>query len=473
MIVLRERQKMSATAPKQALADLWSLADAPEVALDGATLTGAEPVLPSSFAVGTVAQATLAASALAAAELWRLRTGRRQSVSVDMRNAGIEFRSEGYLQVDGKPFGDRWDKVAGLYRCGDGRWVRLHTNLPHHRAGTLKLLGAEYDRASVQRALDQWKAFDLETAAAEAGLVVTATRSFQEWDEHPQGRAVAKLPVFGIERIGDAPPRPLPAGERPMSGIRVLDLTRVIAGPVCGRTLAVHGADVLLITASHLPQMEQLVIDNGRGKLSGTIDLRAAHGREALAALLREADIFVQGYRPGAIAQYGFSPEAAARLRPGIVCVSLCAYSHEGPWAPRRGFDSLVQNASGLNVAEGDAAGASRPKPLPTQVLDHATGHLMAFAAMSALARRVTEGGSWHVRASLAQTCHWFRNLGRIDGLGCPDPDADAVRDRLEETPSGFGRLTAVRHSAVMSETPPHWERPSVPLGTHAPAWPG
>ena len=157
--------------------------------------------------------------------------------------------------------------------------------MPHHRAGTLKLLGCDYDRAAVQRALDGWKAFELEDAAAEAGLVITATRSFAEWDAHPQGRAVAGLPLFSIERIGDAPPEPLPAGDRPLAGVKVLDLTRVIAGPVCGRTLAAHGADVLLVTAQHLPAMEPLVIDNGRGKLSAHLDLRDGGGRETLAAL--------------------------------------------------------------------------------------------------------------------------------------------------------------------------------------------
>jgi crotonobetainyl-CoA:carnitine CoA-transferase CaiB-like acyl-CoA transferase len=390
-----------------------------------------------------------------------------------MRNAGIEFRSERYLLVDGKPPPEHRDKTVGLYRCGDGRWVRLHTNLPHHRAGTLKLLNAEYDRGSVQRALERWRAFELEDAAAEAGLVITATRSFAEWDAHPQGRAVAALPFFHIERIGDAPPEPLPARERPLAGVRVLDLTRVIAGPVCGRTLAAHGADVLNVTAAHLPAMQALVIDTNRGKLSAQLDLRAAADRGTLGSLLRQADVFVQGYRPGALAQYGFGPEQAAGLRPGLVYVSLCAYGHEGPWANRRGFDSLVQNANGLNVAEAEAAGEDKPRPLPAQVLDHATGYLMAFGAMTALLRRATEGGSWHVRCSLAQTGHWFRQLGRIDGgLACPDPNLDAVRDRLEDSASGYGWLTAVRPAAVMSETPLRWDRPSVPLGTHAPTWP-
>ena len=463
---------MPAPEPKNVLAGLWRGAGFDDAALSQVQFTGAEPVLPSSFAVGTAAQATIAASALAAAELWRLRTGRRQDVGVDMRRAAIEFRSERYLRVDGKVPDEYHDDIAGLYRCGDGRWTRLHTNLPHHCSGLLKLLGVPHDKAAVQRALDGWKAEALETAAAEAGLVVTACRSFAEWDNHPQGQAVAKLPLFSIEKIGDAPPRKLGLADRPLAGVKVLDLTRIIAGPVCGRTLAAHGADVVLVTASHLASMLPLVIDTGRGKLSASIDLREQSGRAALAALVPDADIFVQGYRPGAIAAHGFSPQDVARLCPGIVYASLCAYGHDGPWAPRRGFNSLVQTASGLNAAEAEAFGSREPKALPAQELDHATGYLLAFAVMAALKRRIEQGGSWHVRLSLAQTGYWLRQLGRIDGVNCPDPRFDAVGDCLEDTPSGFGRLTAVRHAAVMSETPPHWARPAVPLGTHAPVWP-
>jgi crotonobetainyl-CoA:carnitine CoA-transferase CaiB-like acyl-CoA transferase len=463
---------ISAPNAKHMLAALLSGAGFDEAALSDVDLTGAEPVLPSSFAVGTAAQATIAATALAAAEVWHLRTGRRQRVRVDMRHAAIEFRSERYSRVDGKAPDDLWDAIAGLYRCGDGQWVRLHTNLPHHRDGLLRLLGVPHDKAAVQRALDSWQAEALESAAADAGLVVTACRSFAEWDQHPQGQAVAKLPLFSIEKIGDAPMQKFPAAERPLAGVKVLDLTRIIAGPVCGRTFAAHGADVLLITAPHLPSMQPLVIDTGRGKLSGFVDLREANGRETLAALLRDADVFVQGYRPGAMAAHGFSPNEAARIRPGIVYVSLCAYGHEGPWAGRRGFDSLVQTATGFNVAEAEAFGSREPKPLPAQVVDHATGYLLAFAAMAALMRRATVGGSWHVRLSLAQTGFWLRRLGRIDGMTCADPGFDDVSDYLEEMLSGFGRLTAVRHSAEMSETPPYWARPSVPLGTHAAEWP-
>src|SRR5262249_25345635 len=217
----------------------------------------------------------------------------------------------------------------------------------------------------------------------------------------------AKTPPRGPRAT---PPPPPP----PARGVRVLDLTRVIAGPVCGRALAAHGAEVMRITAPHLPGLPELDIDTGRGKLSAALDLRAAEDRERLTGLLRQAHVFVQGYRPGGLAALGFAPEACAELRPGIVVVTLSAYGHQGPWALRRGFDSLVQNANGLNVAEAEAAGVPAPRELPAQALDHASGYLMAFGAMMALARKAREGGSWHVRVSLAQTGHWLAGLGRV-----------------------------------------------------------
>lgn len=458
---------------RDALANLWTDLGHDPGALANVDLSGSEPVLPSSFAVGTAMQASVAASALAAAEIWRARSGRQQRVGVDMRAAAVASRSERYLTVDGGPAPELWDKIAGTYQCGDGRWVRLHTNFPHHRDGVLAILQCAHDKAAVADALRHWQAFDLEEACAQAGLVVTAMRSFAEWDAHAQGNAVSRLPLLGIERIGDAPAPAWPKGDRPLAGIKVLDLTRIIAGPVCGLTLAAHGADVMLVTSPNLPAIAPLVIDTGRGKLSTHIDLRGQAGRQAFTALLREADVVVQGYRPGGLEALGFGPLDAARIRPAIVYVSLTAYGHEGPWSGRRGFDSLVQTASGLNAAEAEAAGASGPKPLPAQILDHATGYLLAYGAMSALLRRAREGGSWHVRAALAQTGFWLRSLGRIDGLSFKDPTREDVGDCLEESESGFGRLSAVRHPAAMTETPPRWVRPSVPLGTHDPVWPG
>lgn len=458
---------------RTALRDLWRLAGLPEDALERLSLTGAEPALPSSFAVGTAAQASVAASALAAAHLWRLASGRPQSVSVDLRHAAIAFRSERYLRVNGAPLADFHDPVTGLYRCGDGRFIRLHANFAHHRDGLLALLACTHDRDAVALALKDVEAIAFESRAAAAGLPVAAMRTSAEWEAHAQGRAVRALPTFTIERIGEAPPRPIEAVSQPLDGLRVLDLTRVIAGPVCGRTLAAHGADVLHVSADHLPSIEALDIDTGRGKLACRIDLRGEAGRATLGALARDADVFVDGYRPGGLAALGFGPAALARLAPGIVCVSLSAWGHAGPWAARRGYDSLVQTASGFNADEADAAHTGAPKPLPAQALDHASGYLMAFAAMAALSRRAREGGSWLVRVSLAQTAAWLRGLGRVEGgLACADPGFDDVRDLIESCASGYGALDAVSHPAKLGATPAHWIRPSVPLGTHAPAWP-
>lgn len=459
-------------APRAVLKKLWAGLGHDPAALDRVDLTGNEPVLPSSFALGPAMQASVAASALAAAEIWRARTGRTQRVGVDMRAAAIAARSERYLTVDDGPAPELWDKIAGAYVCGDGRYVRLHTNFPHHRDGVLALLRCDNDKSAVAQALGDWSAFDFEQAAAEANLVVAAMRSFAEWDAHPQGQAIAQLPLMTVDRIGDAPAPTWPDGDRPLAGIKVLDLTRIIAGPVGTLTLAAHGADVMLVTSPNLPAVAPLVIDTGRGKLSTHIDLRTPEGRAAFDALLREADVIVQGYRPGGLAALGYGPDDVAKRRPGIVYVSLSAYSHAGPWAHRRGFDSLVQTASGFNAAEAQASGIAGPRPLPAQILDHASGYLIAYGAMTALLRRANGGGSWHVRVSLAQTGFWLRSLGRIEGLNCKDPSRDDVLDCLEESQSPFGRLSAVRHPATLSDTPPHWARPSVPLGAHPPKWP-
>ncbi len=464
---------MTVVSPRTALQEIWSIGGGEVTALEHIVLTGSEPALPSSFAVGTMAQATIAASALAAAEFWRLRTGRRQQVSVDMRHAAVEFRSEHYMRVPGVD-PRAWDKVAGVYMTKDGRFVRLHTNLPHHRSGMLAMLGVDYDRDAVTKAVLTWTGEELETAAVERGLVATMMRSPEEWRAHGQGQALALLPLFEMRQIGDAPPRPLTVGKRPLDGVRVLDLTRIIAGPVCGRTLSAHGADVLQIAGPKLPFSPLLVMDTGRGKRSAHVELTDAGGRATLEGLARDADIFVQGYRPGALASKGFSPEQLARGSPGIVAVSLSAYGHEGPWSNRRGFDSLVQNANGLNHAEAVAAGvAEGPKELPAQALDHGSGYLLAAGAMMALKRQREIGGSWHVRVSLAQTGEWFWRLGRQlpSALGIKQPGFDDVSDLLETAPSGFGLMTAVRHAGLLAETPARWVLPSVPLGSHAAEW--
>lgn len=456
---------------KDVLAGLWQHGGLPAAALDFAELAGVDPVLPSSFAVGTAAQTSIAAAALAACEVGVARGQARQGVAVDMAPAALECT--GWFSLDGR-VPEIWDKFSGLYQCADG-WVRIHANFAHHREGALRLMGlsaATAVRADAEKAMLARHALEFEQAAADAGLVVAALRTFAEWDQHPQARAVATLPLMTFERIGDAPALPLralKADERPLTGLRVLDLTRILAGPVCGRTLAGYGADVMLVNAPHLPNIESIA-DTSRGKLSAHVDLQTPEGRATLGKLTAGAHVFVQGYHPGALHARGFGPQALALLKPGIVCVSLSAYGERGPWSTRRGFDSLVQTAMGFNHAEGLASGQSGPKPLPMQILDYATGHLMAYAASAALVRQSREGGSWHVRLSLAQTGLWLRSMGRVDhGFDVKRPEHNAF---VEASESGFGQLVAYRHSAKLARTPARLIRPSMPPGSHLPLWP-
>lgn len=453
------------------LAKIWTLGGLHKEALRYAHLQGNDPVLPSSFAVGTAAQTSIAAAALAACELGHVRGQPRQSVDVDMVHAALEC--EGWFSVDGQT-PDPWDPFSGLYACADG-WVRVHANFAHHRDGALTLLGLSSKtarREDAQGVLFNWKALDFEQAAADRGLVMSALRSFSEWDVHPQALAVAAQPLLTLERIGDASPRALPklhADQRPLTGLRVLDLTRIVAGPVAGRTLAALGADVMLVNAPHLPNIS-VIAESSRGKLSCHLDLRVYEHKRAMDLLLSDTDIFVQGYRPGGMEALGYGAQTLAERRPGIVVVSLTAYGTKGPWAPRRGFDSLVQAATGFNLAEAQAAGSALPRALPMQILDHASGYLMAFGAAAAKVRQLQDGGSWHVRVSLAQTAHWLRSLGRVrSGFGAAAPDRQAY---LENYPSGFGSLVAVRPAPQLARTPAHWSRPSVPPGTDAPQWP-
>jgi crotonobetainyl-CoA:carnitine CoA-transferase CaiB-like acyl-CoA transferase len=455
-----------------ALASIWTGLCGSAGALEHIDLTGAEPVLPSSFCVGTAAQVSIGAAALAAADLHRQRTGIVQRAAVDMRHAAIECRSERYFQVNGAATPELWDPLAGAYQCGDGRWVRLHTNFRHHRDGVLQLLKCQSTREAVASALLSWRAADFETAATEAGMAAAMMRSFEEWDAHPQAAAIAAEPLIKLTRLGDAPPLPLPPGTRPLEGVRVLELTRIIAGPVCGRTLALHGADVLRIIGPNVPTIESLDIDTGRGKRSALLDLSTVEDIAWMLGLAGEADIFVQSYRPGALSARGLGPYELAALRPGIVIASLSAYGTSGPWGGKRGFDSLVQTATGFNAAEAQAGGSTGPRALPMQILDHASGYLLAAGATCALSKRMREGGSWHAEVSLARTGHWLRDLGRVNGgFGLPDIGAAEASAYLETLSSGYGSLAAIRHAAHLSVTPAAFMRPSVPYGTHRPSF--
>ena len=462
-----------------ALRTLLPIAGWPEERASGVEITGgADPILPTPFLIGETSAAALAAVGLAVSDLWELRTGRRQEVAVDTRQATASLRSGHYMQMDGAPVPAERNSVMGVYPARNGRWSYLHCNFPNHRAAALGVLGVPEDREAVRKAVARWDALELEEAIIAANGAGGMVRTMEEWAQHLQAAAIASLPLMEVIKIGDSPPEKLPEGDRPLSGVRVLDLTRVLAGPTGARTLAEHGADVLKITAAHLPNIGYQEYDTGHGKLSAHLDLRQHEDLETLRGLVREADVFSQGYRPGTLGERGLSPEALAQARPGIVYVSLSAFSHLGPWASRRGFDTVVQTVSGITSRQGELFPGAEPGPqfYPVSAIDYLTGYLMAFGALLALARRVREGGSWLVRISLAQTGRWLVERGQVPATELEDVPKDFTAVELERwsmaTDTPMGRLQHLGPVVRLSETPPRWARPSVPLGFNQPVWP-
>ena len=439
---------------------------------------GVDPILPTPFRIGEAAAASLGAVGLAVADLWELRTGRRQDVAVDARQATASLRSSRYMTLNGAPAAGERPSVMGVYPAQNGRWSYLHCNFPNHREAALGVLGVAEDREAVRRAVAQWDALELEEAIIAAKGAGGMVRSMAEWAQHPQSAAVASLPLLEIEKIGDSPPRPLPDGPRPLSGVRVLDLTRVLAGPTCARTLAEHGADVLKITASHLPSSGAQELDTGHGKLSAFLDLREPADVDTLKGLVGEADVFSQGYRPGTLSSRGLSPEDLARLRPGIVYVSLSAFGRVGPWAERRGFDTVVQTVSGITHRQGELFPGDEPGPqfYPVSAIDYLTGYLMAYGALTALSRRARDGGSWLVRISLAQTGKWLVDRGQVPENDLSDLPADFTAEEIARWRTSSevtaGELKHLGPTLQLSETRPCWARPTVPLGYHDPVWP-
>ncbi len=454
----------------------WAAVEGEPALLDALTVTGEGPALPSAYRVTELAAGSIGAATLAAAALWHDRGGPEPRASVGRQEAAVAFRSERYLRQRGETPADLWGPLAGDYRAAD-RWVRIHANFDHHRDAALRALGlspgSDVTRTEVEAAVAGFEAADLVERIMTEGGAASSWRTVEEWRRHPQGAALQDLPLIALRRLDDAPPHPLPPAARPLEGVRVLDLSRVLAGPVCGRFLAAHGADVLRVSGPHLPTFPALDLDTGFGKRSCFVDLRDDAGREALRALIREADVFVQAYRPGALAALGFSLEEMASLNPNLVTVHLSAYGQAGPWRERRGFDSLVQMASGIVATETAAAGGDdappdspeRPRALPAQALDHGTGYLAALGAIAALRRRHAEGGAWAVEVSLARTGKWLEDLGREpDGLAVPEPDPAPYLDVT-------GDLTHVRPPGRIPDARPRWDAGPPVMGAHEAAW--
>lgn len=441
-------------------------------------ITGADPVLSTGFRVGETAAAVLAGVGVAANDLWELRTGARQKASIDVRHAAAALRSTTYMQrpdANGawqavvNPNHEAMIQITQPWPTRDGRWFLPHFGLPHLQKRVLGVLGAEPNPASVAAAVAKRDAMELEGAIDEIRACGAMVRSNEEWLATEHGKVLAGKPIVEIIKIADSDPEPLPAGDRPLSGIKALDLTRILAGPISGRTLAEHGAEVLMVTAPHLPQIAEHVMDTSHGKRSCYLDLSKPEDAATLKQLATEADVFTQGYRPGMMQQLGFGPEQLAEARPGIICVSISCFGADGPFSHRAGWEQVAQTVTGI----ADEGLPDRPALLPAAANDYTTGYLAAYGVMLALARRAREGGSYHVRVSLCQSGMFIYRQGKV-AYDAPDMDlSSAELDALRiETHPESGPLRHLGPILKMSETQPRWTRPTPVLGGDAPAWP-
>lgn len=444
------------------------------------------PAMATRFHAEEAAAAVLAATGVLAADLWSERTGETQTVTVSTREAAtglVSFLHQAFEDKSRAPplrpdDADRGTPAMGFFPAKDGRWVYLHPSFPPSAAQLHALVGSPPDRAAVAANVLGWNAMDLENAIAAAGICGAMARTPEEWDASDQGRILASRPVVEVVKIADGPPTPLPAdGTAPLSGLRVLDLTRVLAGPTCARTLAQYGADVLYVASPKLPFTAGFVTDTNHGKLSTHLDLTVPADLARLKGLASTADVFSQGYRTGGLERMGLGALDLARLRPGIVYVSINAYGHEGPWRNRPGWEQLAQTVTGLAHLHGQhmAGGAMGPILQPGAVTDYTTGYLAALGSLIALQRRARYGGSYLVRVSLSQTAVWLRGLGiagpdRLDAVQPVSPEE--VESWKIDSETGFGRIRHLRPGVRLSKTPARWSRPVAPLGTHPPAWP-
>jgi crotonobetainyl-CoA:carnitine CoA-transferase CaiB-like acyl-CoA transferase len=435
---------------------------------------GVENVVPSPFPIATAVASALGYTGAAAAEIWRFRGGDKQEVGVDLKAAAAlavpEYKLNGMMVRPQLPP----SAVTGFYQSADGHWLHLHGGFPHLKLRTLDLLNAKDTSASVLEAVAKWNALALEDALGFLGLCGAVVRSESEWTSCIFGR-LAVTPIV-LTQVAPAPPLRFAESARPLDGLKVLDLTRVVAGPLCARLLAEQGADVLSVRSGKQPSAGALDTIYAAGKRQTYLDLAEPSGAEVLRGLARHADVFVGSYRPGGLTALGFSPAALAHLAPGAITVSISAYGLQGPWAGRRGFEETVEAASGLAAEQGAFMAARRgranqPELIPGAVLDSLTGVLAAAGVLAALLRRIREGGSWHVEVSLAATAAWLSSLGRIDTAAVPDSfePLAGLDQYLQSCETKDGWFEFLGPVVRMAKSPPRCG--ALPEGIVSPQW--
>ena len=412
----------------------------------GNALPAALPV--STLACGSVAAAGLAGAALRGA----------QRVQVDPRQVAVSFRN--HQTIDGRQV-PGFAPLSGYFEASDG-WVRTHANYPHHRVRLLRALGLPDDatRDSAVAAIAERPAQDVEDVVTADHGIAVRVRTITEWMASEQARAIAGHDVLAVHSVGPSDPRPAPTSPR------VLDLTRVLAGPVATRALAQLGCDVLRVDSPHLPELDAIHLDTDSGKRSTLVDLQDEHARHRIHDLLADADVLVTGYRPGALDAFGLDPARLAEQHPHLVCATLSAWTPSGPWGGRRGFDSIVQAATGIAVIESRDDRA--PGALPVQALDHATGYLLAAGVLTALRRRAAEGGTWRVEAHLARTAHWLVQTDALDGAVVP---LDDLAPWTVGSDTAYGRVVQARPAFTLDDAPREFAWVGRRYGADEAAW--
>jgi crotonobetainyl-CoA:carnitine CoA-transferase CaiB-like acyl-CoA transferase len=424
----------------------------------------------SQLPVGTLATDSVAVASLALNLAARARSGGAlRPVRVDRARVAASFGSERVIRIDGRA-PDVWAPLSGFWRTADG-YVRTHANYPHHENALRVLLGVD-ERATADdlaRIMAGWNADDLETAAARASAVVGAVRTADEWSLLEHAQTVRTAPLIEMTRRDGAPPRPWTRDSGPLAGIRVLDLTRVLAGPVAARDLALAGAEVLRVDAPFLPETGWIHLDTGQGKRSTLLDLRDARDRAAFEDLLSAADVLLTGYRPGVLARFGLDADELADRHPGLVTGAVSAWGWRGSWAGRRGFDSVVQAVTGISMTE--SPDGMTPGALPAQALDHSTGHFLAAAVTTALVDQRERGGSVGVRMSLVRVAHAL--LGSPEGPSIPDVDAAVAAPTLTRRVEGAGpgSLTYAPPVLAFDGAPRDYPTLGGVWGADAPRW--
>ena len=441
------------------------------------SFSGQDPILPASHRLGACISIPVMAGAVAAVAFHRWRGGSPQDLELDLRQAVHSINPGAFwhptlngeiaphpLVVD-NPF------LITPYGTADGRWVMASGVYPHMAAQWCRFLDVPPDTGKVADAIARWDAFELEEAATAAGLPVCIVRSPGEWLAHEQGALLARQPVIGLERIGDAPVRDFGPTDRPFEMIRVLSFTHAVAGPTVGRTLAEHGADVLCATRPNDYEHEFIYAEANVGSRSAYIDLDSPVGRDRAAGLLPNADVVVNNHRAGSLERRGLEPRQLAERYPGLVYVSVTCYGSTGPWAQRGGFDMNGSAASGLMATEGTEA---QPKlPITGLINDYITGYMGAIGAAAALVKRSTEGGSWHVTVSLTRTAMWCGSLGLVDPDSAGCDDEHSLHEPLPyDAPSPLGDVHMLAPPVRFSHTRPAWPEPIlVPRGSSHAKW--